>query len=172
MLLQLNAKNILQQLLSWRKDPSCFRPRQTKPSLEDLDSPSPSFQGVKILQAALKISFVGGVHLADCTEEQNYPNKPRYETRSLSSRANQAHAPAVSELLRPGWVSLHRAALCRVSTRDTIQFQGRSSPGAVGSSVRERCVGHQKPIAGGNHSAPGAKVHKNVKAPGLESQYP
>lgn len=77
-LLQLNAKNILQQLLSWRKDSSCSQLRQTKPSLEDSDSPFPSFQGIKILQAALKILVVGGVHPADYTAEQNYPNKPHY----------------------------------------------------------------------------------------------
>lgn len=32
--------------------------------------------------------------------------------------------------------------------------------------------GHQEPVTGGNCRAPEAKAHKNVKAPGLDSQCP
>lgn len=177
MLLQLNAKNILQQLLSWRKDSSCFWPRQTKPSLQDSDSPFPSFQGIKILQAALKISAVGGVHLADCTGEQNYPNKTCcWEQKSFQQgEPGPRYCRFWEAQIRVGKSTPH----CSLQG-EHIQTPSRSKAGAPaepwgalwGSSAWGLPSGHEEPIAGGNCSTPGAKARKNVKAPGLDSQYP
>lgn len=156
MLLQLNAKNILQQLLSWRKDSSCSGLRQTKPSLEDSDSPFPAFQGIKILQVALKILVVGGVHPSDCTGEENYPNKPR--CREL--KPFWVHT-AVSEKLRSGWVSLHQAALCRVSMSRPHPVPRPEPRGAQrGSSAWALPSGHQEPSTGRTWRTSGAKACK------------
>jgi len=167
MLLQLNAKNILQQLLSWRKDSSCSPPRQPKASLEDLDSPFSSFQGTKILWAALKILVVGGDHPVDCTGEQNYPSKPCYrEQKPWCLRAAQIRAgrsaPGCSlqgeHIQRPS----SPAAGATMEPRGALQ--GRGAWGLPS--------GHREPIAGVNCSTPGVKVCKNMSARGLDSQYP
>lgn len=69
-----------------------------------LRQPFLSFQGIRILQAALHISIFGDVYPADCTGEQNYP-----KNASLSkAEATSARLPGPMLLL-----SLRSSAQCR-----------------------------------------------------------
>lgn len=94
---------------------------------------------------------------------------------SLLKAEALAHTTAVAKL-RAGWISLHLTALCRVSTSrhgcSAARAPAEPQGALQGSSAWDLPSGHQEPITGGNCSAPGVKAHKNVKAPGLDSQYP
>lgn len=125
----------------------------------------------------MKISVVGGVHPADCTGEQNYPNKPRYQERKPFQ---QGKPDPRCCCFREAQIRVGKSTLCCSLQGEHIQTPSSSMAGAPvepRGALRGSCAwglpsGHQEPIAGGNRSAPGAKARKNVKAPGPDSQYP